>query len=315
MKPAKRDMYTKQLREEYPSNLYRTTLDEDIPHIESKACQNEKVDDRLGVLNSALNSEIVDKNCIRDNENSEKNVLYLLPGDKLNQTFAAALERSMKKTGKNFNDLGLDEGHQISCASTLDISVRSLRIDGFVRPLLVSRVKKLIAETGTIEGFWMNRIKSFCYVILPTSNDATITLKVVQGLNFPPERTDHLTLSVKYVSLIEARDVIDGKVILQPSLIQSHRNDKKHVQQSSHCRLNIPHCLEHTSMNSSSQVTYFTSKKRHMEIPRNDEGDSLICRELSTKTVLNLDKLYYKTVSIPCIYWFPVSKDKVSKID
>ena len=46
----------------------------------------------------------------------------------------------------------------------------SLRIDRFVRPFTLEQVQSLLSETGTISSFWMDDIKTHCYVTVSAFN-------------------------------------------------------------------------------------------------------------------------------------------------
>jgi apoptotic chromatin condensation inducer in the nucleus len=43
----------------------------------------------------------------------------------------------------------------------------TLLVCNFVRPFTLKAVKDLLAETGTVTNFWMNDIKTHCYVSVP----------------------------------------------------------------------------------------------------------------------------------------------------
>ena len=40
----------------------------------------------------------------------------------------------------------------------------SLRIDRFVRPFTLKAVQELLGKTGSVQNFWMDHIKTHCYV-------------------------------------------------------------------------------------------------------------------------------------------------------
>ncbi|KAG1103690.1 hypothetical protein G6F42_017189 [Rhizopus arrhizus] len=45
----------------------------------------------------------------------------------------------------------------------------SLYIKGFVRPLIIKHVQELLAKYGTVKRFWMDSIKTHCYVTVSSS--------------------------------------------------------------------------------------------------------------------------------------------------
>lgn len=51
-------------------------------------------------------------------------------------------------------------------------TTRSLAITNFVRPLTVPQVTRMLAEFGEVEVFWMDSIKSHCYVTASLYNDS-----------------------------------------------------------------------------------------------------------------------------------------------
>lgn len=44
----------------------------------------------------------------------------------------------------------------------------SLRIDNFVRPFTLKAVQELLGKTGTVVSFWMDQIKTHCYITVST---------------------------------------------------------------------------------------------------------------------------------------------------
>ncbi|ETI50453.1 hypothetical protein, variant 1 [Phytophthora nicotianae P1569] len=73
----------------------------------------------------------------------------------------------------------------------------TLRIDNFVRPFTLNAVKTLVQELGNFveDGFWMDAIKTHCFVTYPTSEIAEKTSAALNGKVWPPE--NGRSLSVK----------------------------------------------------------------------------------------------------------------------
>ncbi|KAJ7556291.1 hypothetical protein O6H91_05G077700 [Diphasiastrum complanatum] len=61
----------------------------------------------------------------------------------------------------------------------------SLRIDRFLRPFTLNAVKELLAQTGTYQEFWMDHIKSHCYVTYSTVEEAIATRNALYNLQWP----------------------------------------------------------------------------------------------------------------------------------
>ncbi|GJS90245.1 calponin homology domain-containing protein [Tanacetum coccineum] len=61
----------------------------------------------------------------------------------------------------------------------------SLRIDHFVRPFTLKAVQELLGKTGKVVSFWMDQIKTHCYVTYESVEEATETRNAVCNLQWP----------------------------------------------------------------------------------------------------------------------------------
>ncbi|GKV12152.1 hypothetical protein SLEP1_g23338 [Rubroshorea leprosula] len=62
----------------------------------------------------------------------------------------------------------------------------SLRIDRFLRPFTLKAVQELLGKTGTVTSFWMDHIKTHCYVTYSSVEEAIETRNAVYNLQWPP---------------------------------------------------------------------------------------------------------------------------------
>ncbi|KAJ6916899.1 apoptotic chromatin condensation inducer in the nucleus-like [Populus alba x Populus x berolinensis] len=62
----------------------------------------------------------------------------------------------------------------------------SLRIDRFLRPFTLKAVQELLGKTGSVTSFWMDHIKTHCYVTYSSVEEATETRNAVYNLQWPP---------------------------------------------------------------------------------------------------------------------------------
>ncbi|XP_059432289.1 uncharacterized protein LOC132165655 [Corylus avellana] len=62
----------------------------------------------------------------------------------------------------------------------------SLRIDRFLRPFTLKAVHELLGKTGSVTSFWMDHIKTHCYVTYSSVEEATETRNAVYNLQWPP---------------------------------------------------------------------------------------------------------------------------------
>ncbi|KAL8193945.1 hypothetical protein R6Q57_026187 [Mikania cordata] len=61
----------------------------------------------------------------------------------------------------------------------------SLRIDNFLRPFTLKAVQEFLGKTGTIVSFWMDQIKTHCYVTYASTEEAIETRNAVCNLQWP----------------------------------------------------------------------------------------------------------------------------------
>ncbi|KAI3911544.1 hypothetical protein MKW92_052413 [Papaver armeniacum] len=61
----------------------------------------------------------------------------------------------------------------------------SLRIDNFLRPFTLKAVQELLAKTGAVCSFWMDHIKTHCYVTYSSVEEATETRNALYNLQWP----------------------------------------------------------------------------------------------------------------------------------
>ncbi|KAF8405963.1 hypothetical protein HHK36_008043 [Tetracentron sinense] len=62
----------------------------------------------------------------------------------------------------------------------------SLRIDRFLRPFTLKAVEELLGKTGNVCSFWMDHIKTHCYVTYSSMEEAIETRNAVYNLQWPP---------------------------------------------------------------------------------------------------------------------------------
>uniref|UniRef100_K3ZR26 SAP domain-containing protein n=1 Tax=Setaria italica TaxID=4555 RepID=K3ZR26_SETIT len=68
----------------------------------------------------------------------------------------------------------------------------SLRIDRFVRPFTLKAVQELIGKTGSVCSFWMDHIKTHCYVTYSSVEEAVATRNAIYNLQWPPNNRNYL---------------------------------------------------------------------------------------------------------------------------
>ncbi|CAB4391579.1 unnamed protein product [Rhizophagus irregularis] len=82
----------------------------------------------------------------------------------------------------------------------------TLHIKNFVRPLTIPMVRDLLEQFGRIEYFWMDKIKTHCYVKFETSESAISARETLWHIIFPPETGRPLEL--EFLTFERAQELI-----------------------------------------------------------------------------------------------------------
>jgi len=95
-------------------------------------------------------------------------------------------------------------------AAKISVNGSSLRIDGFVRPFRKDHAKELLEAHGEVLKFWMDAIKTHCYVSFSNNAAASAAAAALNGIRWPTTSTS--VLSVRAATDQEVDDVCAGTV-------------------------------------------------------------------------------------------------------
>jgi len=169
-----------------------------------------------------------------------------------------------------------------------DLSVY-LHIENLVRPFTIGQLKGLVGKTGVIseDGFWINNIKSHCYVQLSSEEEATATREAMHGLKWPSGNPKNL--KVDFAVLDKMFKETDG-LLGEKSKVVVEIPDEEEDEES--------------------------QKKRERKLSENRKSADKNVRNKSVKKdspAKLLDDLFRKTKATPCIYWLPLSDEEIAK--
>ncbi|KAM9426452.1 apoptotic chromatin condensation inducer 1b [Pholidichthys leucotaenia] len=94
-----------------------------------------------------------------------------------------------------------------------------IHVTNLVRPFTLGQLKELLNRTGTVveEGFWIDKIKSHCYVTYSTTEEAVTTRTALHGVKWP--QSNPKVLSVDF----SEQDELDfHKGIIKPMKQEDH---------------------------------------------------------------------------------------------
>lgn len=187
----------------------------------------------------------------------------------------------------------------------------SLRIDRFLRPFTLKAVQELLAKTGTVTSFWMDHIKTHCFVSYSSVEEATETRNAVFNLQWPPNGGRQLV--AEFVDPEEVKSRLDSKTPPAPAAPASSgptvteppptmpqpspRQQSLRQQMSQQPTLPPPPPLSNPP-----QAREWAGPPPPPQI------------EKVEAPIVTLDDLFRKTKATPRIYYLPLSEEKVSAV-
>ncbi|XP_019964037.2 apoptotic chromatin condensation inducer 1b [Paralichthys olivaceus] len=94
-----------------------------------------------------------------------------------------------------------------------------IHVTNLVRPFTLGQLKELLNQTGTVveEGFWIDKIKSHCFVTYATAEEAVATRTAIHGVKWPSSNPKVLS-----VDFCEQAELDFHKGILKPDKEEEH---------------------------------------------------------------------------------------------
>jgi len=169
-----------------------------------------------------------------------------------------------------------------------EITTRTVQVTNFVRPFTLKMARAMVAEAAggeeQIESFWMDSIKTHCFVTFKTTAQAVAVLAAVKGKKWPK-------LGGRCLSAFYSEETA-AEVTQRWAEREQHKEDmKKEQQQESELRREL--------LRSQNQ------KRRRLE-----EEDR---KKKLKRDVLTLDDLFRKTSTLPSLYFLPLCENEVAK--
>jgi len=219
--------------------------------------------------------------------------------------FQPALKRSF---GRSDSTASVDSPKERIVPPSQKPATTSLRIDRFVRPFTLKAVQELLGKTGSVQNFWMDHIKTHCYVTFSSVDEAVATRDAVYNLQWPPNNGNKLVaefVDPQEVKLkVEpppppAAPVSPAAVARAPPVQQAQVNQNVPRQAATPKeQLPPPPPLAKPPMAADPAAS---ARERLPPTPKKPEPP-----------VVTLDDLFRKTQSSPRIYYLPLSEEEVA---
>ncbi|KAF5737964.1 apoptotic chromatin condensation inducer in the nucleus-like isoform X2 [Tripterygium wilfordii] len=185
----------------------------------------------------------------------------------------------------------------------------SLRIDRFLRPFTLKAVQELLGKTGQVTDFWMDHIKTHCYVTYSSVEEAVETRNAVYNLKWPynggrllvAEFVDPQEVKIR----VEAPQgpphapAVSVNIASPPAAITPQPSPSSH-QRVSRKQLPSPPPILPPPPPLSNPLPV----RERLTVP-----------QLSEKVdppIVTLDDLFRKTKATPWIYYLPLSEEQVA---
>ncbi|XP_022774926.1 apoptotic chromatin condensation inducer in the nucleus-like [Durio zibethinus] len=184
----------------------------------------------------------------------------------------------------------------------------SLRIDNFLRPFTLKAVQELLGKTGTVTSFWMDHIKTHCYVTYLSVEEAIETRNAVYNLQWPPNGGRLLVADFVDPQEVKIRLEAPPQTPTTPrtsgsTASQAQPTSQRHSsprQQVSRQQLPPPSALPPPPpLSNPPQV------RERLPLPPPPP-------EKLDPPIVTLDDLFRKTKATPRIYYLPLSEEQVA---
>ncbi|XP_053558270.1 apoptotic chromatin condensation inducer in the nucleus isoform X2 [Bombina bombina] len=209
-----------------------------------------------------------------------------------------------------------------------------VHICNLVRPFTLGQLKELLSRTGTLieEHFWIDKIKSHCYVTYPTVEEAVATRNSLHGVKWP--QSNPKFLSVDFAEQDEL-DFHRGLLTERPPEPKQEEPPRSHMpaprgEHRDHDRGVREQWAEREREMERRERTRSErewDRDKIREDPRSRSRDRRCKEHAKSKEKKNekkekvqeeppaklLDDLFHKTKAAPCIYWLPLTEDQVLK--
>uniref|UniRef100_A0ACD5YLU0 Uncharacterized protein n=1 Tax=Avena sativa TaxID=4498 RepID=A0ACD5YLU0_AVESA len=241
----------------------------------------------------------------------ERQPLSQSGSDAPKEIFQPALKRSF---GRSDSTASGDSPKERIVPPSQKPATTSLRIDRFVRPFTLRAVQELLSKTGSVSSFWMDHIKTHCYVTFSSVEEATATRDAVYNLQWPPNNGNHLLaefVDPQEVKLkLEPPPPAAAAAVVAPTVpISPATTPREPPSLQAQANQNVPR-------QAATPREQLPPPPPLMKPPTSDPGSARDKLPPTPKKpeppVVTLDDLFRKTQSSPRIYYLPLSEEEVS---
>ncbi|CAN4122232.1 unnamed protein product [Withania somnifera] len=187
-------------------------------------------------------------------------------------------------------------------------ATNSLKIENFLRPFTLKAVQELLARTGEVCYFWMDQIKTHCYVTYSSEEEAIETRNAVYNLQWPPN--GGRLLVADFVDPQQVQSKIEGREPASPP-----KNTSPAVPPTS---VQAPPAQQQQQQGRKQQAEseYPLACQPRPAPPSAPPMNEMLPSPVADKNdppIVTLDDLFRKTKATPRIYYLPLTDEEVAK--
>ncbi|KPI93936.1 Apoptotic chromatin condensation inducer in the nucleus [Papilio xuthus] len=204
-----------------------------------------------------------------------------------------------------------------------------LYITNLVRPFTLSQLRNLLQRTGRIteNGFWIDRIKSKCFVIYENEDQAVETRHALHGVTWPVSnpKTLHVDFSTQedFDQAKNNEENENNQVTSIPGTVedwlreQDMKREKGELERpwerktTREWDLGKDEKIKDKDKDRLHKEDRVLEKRRHHTPERSPEPAKKFKKKEEAPAKL-LDDLFRKTKTTPCIYWLPLSAETIA---
>ncbi|XP_061337442.1 uncharacterized protein LOC133284446 [Gastrolobium bilobum] len=214
-----------------------------------------------------------------------------------------ALKRNFARSDSSATD---DAPKERSVPPSQRSPTNSLRIDRFLRPFTLKAVQELLGKNGNVSSFWMDQIKTHCYVTYSSIEEAIETRNAVYNLQWPPN--GGRLLVAEYVDPEEVKMKLEApptqvaSVNIVPTVPPAPPSSKPEPSPRQHREQHtVPVTLPPPPPLSKPPPVARERLPSPPPLP-----------EKVDPPIVTLDDLFRKTTATPRIYYLPLSEEQVA---
>ncbi|KAH9622048.1 hypothetical protein KSS87_020353 [Heliosperma pusillum] len=184
-------------------------------------------------------------------------------------------------------------------------ATNSLRIDHFLRPFTLKAAQELLGKTGTVTSFWMDQIKTHCYVTYSSIEEAVETRNAVYNLQWPPNGGRQLVAEFVDPGEVKSRLEPPPLAPAPPAPVNSAPAKGLQVATAPQPSPRLQNLRQQPTLPPPPPVSNQAPVRERVPPP-----PPLV--EKVEAPIVTLDDLFRKTKATPRIYYLPLSDEQVA---